>query len=105
LAHRPDHVRRGDPVIQLIISAIATAGCTSPRPGVQCAGCLKPACAAPWPHHRYRHAVHDHRPTMITMIMVPGAPTRPLMIITLAASLTRIACSITTLQRTNLMRV
>ena len=33
--------------------------------------------------------------TMITMFMVSSAPTRPLAVIAIAASLTRIACSIT----------
>jgi len=42
--------------------------------------------------------------TMITMIMVSGAPTRPLMIMACAASLTRIACSITTMRHANLMQ-
>ena len=43
--------------------------------------------------------------TMITMVMVSGAPTRLLMIIAIAASLTRIVCSITTVRHANLMRV
>ena len=43
--------------------------------------------------------------TMITIIMVSGAPTRPLMIIAIAASLTRIVCSITTVRHASLMRV
>ena len=43
--------------------------------------------------------------TMITMIMVSGTPTRPLMIIASAASLTRIVCSITTVRHTGLMRM
>jgi hypothetical protein len=42
--------------------------------------------------------------TMITMVMVSGAPTRQLMIIAFAASLTRIVCSITTVRHANLMR-
>ena len=42
---------------------------------------------------------------MITMVMVSGAPSRPLMIIAFAASLTRIVCSITTVRHANLMRV
>jgi hypothetical protein len=43
--------------------------------------------------------------TMITMIMVSGATTRPLMIIACAASLTRIVCSSTTLRHATLMRI
>jgi hypothetical protein len=43
--------------------------------------------------------------TMITVIMVSGAPTRPLMIIACAATLTRIVCSITTVRRAALMRM
>ena len=43
--------------------------------------------------------------TMITLIMVSCAPSRPLMIIAFAASLTRIVCSITTVRHANLMRV
>jgi hypothetical protein len=42
--------------------------------------------------------------TMILMIMVSGAPARPLMIIALGASLTRIACSITTVLHASRMR-
>jgi hypothetical protein len=43
--------------------------------------------------------------TMITVITVSGAPTRPLMIIACAASLTRIVCSITTVRHAGLMRM
>jgi hypothetical protein len=43
--------------------------------------------------------------TMIIMIMGSRAPSRPLMIIAVAASLTRILCSITTVRHANLMRV
>ena len=43
--------------------------------------------------------------TMITIVMVSGAPTRPLMIIAFAASLTRIVSSTTTVRHANLMRV
>ena len=42
--------------------------------------------------------------TMITIFMVSGAPTRPLAVIAIAASLTRITCSITTLQHTTRVR-
>ena len=41
--------------------------------------------------------------TMITIVMVSGAPTEPLMIIAFAASLTRIVCSITTVRHANVM--
>jgi hypothetical protein len=43
--------------------------------------------------------------TMITVIMVSGAPTGPLMIIACAASLVRMVCSIMTLRHASLMRV
>jgi hypothetical protein len=43
--------------------------------------------------------------TMITILMVSGAPTGLLMIIACAASLTRIVCSIKTVQHARLMRV
>jgi hypothetical protein len=43
--------------------------------------------------------------TMITMIMVSGAPARPLLIIAVAASLIRIVCSIAVLQHARLMRI
>ena len=42
--------------------------------------------------------------TMITMFMVSDAPTRPLAVIAIAASLTRIACSITTMRHATRMR-
>jgi hypothetical protein len=42
--------------------------------------------------------------TMITIVMVSGGPTRPLMIIAVAASLTRIVCSSTTVRHANRMR-
>jgi hypothetical protein len=42
--------------------------------------------------------------TMITIFMVSGAPTRPFAVIAIAASLTRITCSITTLQHTTRVR-
>jgi hypothetical protein len=42
--------------------------------------------------------------TVITMFMVSGAPTRPLAVIAIAASLTRIACSITTMRHVTRMR-
>ena len=42
--------------------------------------------------------------TVITMFMVSDAPTRPLAVIAVAASLTRIACSITTVHHATRMR-
>jgi len=42
--------------------------------------------------------------TVITMFMVSDAPTRPLAVIAIAASLTRIACSITTVRHATRMR-
>ena len=94
------------PVIPLIIVAIATAGGTltttgrlmrwlpetGPRRALAATIALAVLCM-----------IIDL--TMITMIMVSGAPIRPLMIIALAASLTGIVCSITTVQHANLMRV
>jgi hypothetical protein len=43
--------------------------------------------------------------TMITMIMVSGAPARPLLIIAVATSLIRIVCRIAVLQHARLMRI
>jgi hypothetical protein len=42
--------------------------------------------------------------TMINIFVVSGAPTRPLAVIAIAASLTRIACSITTVRHARRMR-
>jgi len=42
--------------------------------------------------------------TVITMFMVSGAPTRPLAVIAIAASITRIDCSITTVRHATRMR-
>jgi hypothetical protein len=42
--------------------------------------------------------------TVITMFMVSGAPTRPLAVIAIAASISRIACSITTVRHATRMR-
>jgi hypothetical protein len=42
--------------------------------------------------------------TMITILMLSGMPTRPLAAIAIAASLTRIACSITTLRHATRMQ-
>ena len=94
------------PVIPLIIAAIATAGGTlattgrlmrwlpetGPRRALAATIAIAMLCL-----------IIDL--TMITMIMVYGAPTRPLMIIASAASLTRIAFSLTTVRHANLMRI
>jgi hypothetical protein len=106
LAHRPNRILAAVPVIPLIIVAIATAGGilattgrlirwlpeTGPRRAL--AATLAIAMLS---------MIIDV--TMITLIMVSGAPSRPLLIITFAASLTRIVCSITTVRHANLMRV
>jgi hypothetical protein len=94
------------PVIPLIIAAIATAGGTlsttgrlmrwlpetGPRRALAATIAIAMLCM-----------IIDL--TMITMIMVSGATTRPLMIIACAASLTRIVCSSTTLRHATLMRI
>jgi hypothetical protein len=94
------------PVIPLIISAIATAGGTlattgrlirwlpetDPRNALAATIAVAMLCVT-------------IDLTMITMITASGAPTRPLMIIACAASLTRIACSITTVRHASRMRV
>jgi hypothetical protein len=94
------------PVIPLIIIAIATAGGTlattgrlmrwlpetGPRRALAAATAIAMLCL-----------IIDL--TMITMIMVSGAPTRPLVIIAVAASLTRVVCSITTVRHADRMRV
>jgi len=94
------------PVIPLIIAAIATAGGTlattgrlmrwlpetGPRRALTATIAVATLCM-----------IIDL--TMISMIMVTGAPTRPLMIIAFAASLTRIACSIMTVRHASLLRV
>ena len=92
------------PVIPLIIVAIATAGGTlattgrlmrwlpetGPRRALAATIAIAMVCL-----------IIDL--TMITIIMVSGAPTEPLMIIAFAASLTRIVCSITTVRHANVM--
>jgi hypothetical protein len=94
------------PVIPLIIIAIATAGGTfattgrlmrwlpetGPRRALAATIAIAMLCM-----------IIDL--TMITMVMVSGGPTGPLMIIAFAASLTRIVCSITTVRHASLMRV
>jgi hypothetical protein len=94
------------PVIPLIIVAIATAGGTlattgrlmrwlpetGPRPALSATIAIAMLCM-----------IIDL--TMITVIMVSSAPTRPLMIIASAASLTRIVFSITIVQHAIRIRV
>jgi HAAS len=94
------------PVIPLIIAAIATAGGTlattgrlmrwlpetGPRLALAATIAIAMLCL-----------IIDL--AMITMVMVSGAPPRPLMIIACAASLTRIVCSISTVRHASLMRV
>jgi hypothetical protein len=106
LAHRPNRILAAVPVTPLIIVAIATAGGTLattgrlirwlPETGPRRALAATLAIAM-------LSMIIDV--TMITLIMVSGAPSRPLLIITFAASLTRIVCSITTVRHANLMRV
>ena len=105
LAHRPDRTPRGHPVLPLLIIAIATAGGTfattgrlmrwlpetGPRRALAATIAIATLCI-----------IGDL--TMITMFMVSGAPTRPLAVIAIAASLTRIACSITTVRHATRMR-
>jgi hypothetical protein len=93
------------PVLPLIVIAIATAGGTfattgrlmrwlpetGPRRALAATITIAAMCI-----------IGDL--TVITMFMVSGAPTRPLAVIAIAASLTRIACSITTLRHTTRMR-
>ena len=94
------------PVIPLIIAAIATAGGTlattgrlmrwlpetGPRRALAATTAIAMLCM-----------IIDL--TMITMVMVFDRPTTPLMIIAVAASLTRIACSITAVRHANRMRI
>ena len=94
------------PVIPLIIAAIATAGGTLATTGrlmrwlpeTGPGGALAATIAV-----GMLCMIIDL--SMITMIMVWGAQTRPLMIIAIAASLIRIVCSITTVRHAGLMRV
>jgi hypothetical protein len=93
------------PVIPLIVIGIATGGGTlaatgrlmrwlpetGPRRAVAAAIAIAALCL-----------IGDL--TMITMFMVSGTPTRPFAVIAIAASLTRIACSITTLRHATRMR-
>jgi hypothetical protein len=93
------------PVLPLIVIAIATAGGTfattgrlmrwlpetGPRRALAATITIAAMCV-----------IGD--PTVITMFMVSGAQTRPLAVIAIAASLTRIACSITTVRHATRMR-
>ena len=94
------------PVIPLIIIAIATAGGT-----LATTGRLMRWLPETGPHRALAATIAIAMLcmiidlTMITMVMVSGGPTGPLMIIAVAASLTRIVCSITTVRHANLMRV
>jgi hypothetical protein len=94
------------PVIPVIIAAIATAGGTlattgrlmrwlpetGPRRALAATITIAMLCM-----------IIDF--TMITVIMVSGAPIKPLMIIASAASLTRIVFSVTTVRHAGLMRI
>jgi hypothetical protein len=94
------------PVIPLIIAAIATASGTlattgrlmrwlpetGPRRALSATIAIAMLCM-----------IIDA--TMITIIMGSGAPTRPLIIIAIAASLSRIVCSITTVRHASQMPV
>jgi hypothetical protein len=94
------------PVIPLIIAAIATAGGT-----LATTGRLMRWLPETGPHRALAATITIATLcmiidlTMITMVMVSGAPTRPLMIIAVAASLTRIVCSIATVRHASLMRL
>lgn len=93
------------PVLPLIVIAIATAGGTFattgrlmrwlPETGSRRALAATTAIAA-------MCIIGDL--TMINIFVVSGAPTRPLAVIAIAASLTRIACSITTVPHATRMR-
>jgi hypothetical protein len=94
------------PVIPLIIAAITTAGGTlattgrlirwlpetGPRRALAATIAIAMLCM-----------ISDL--TMITIVMVSGGPTGPLMIIAVVASLTRIVCSSTTVRHASRMRV
>ena len=94
------------PIIPLIIAAIATGGGTLattgrlmrwlPETGPRRALAVTIAIAV-------LCMIIDL--TMITILMVSGAPTGPLMIIAIAANLTRIVCSITTVRHASQMPV
>jgi hypothetical protein len=93
------------PVLPLLIIAIATAGGTfattgrlmrwlpetGPRRALAATTAIATLCI-----------IGDL--TMITIFMVSSTPTRPLAVIAIAASVTRIACSITTVRHATRMR-
>jgi hypothetical protein len=93
------------PVLPLLIIAIATAGGT-----LATTGRLIRWLPETGPHRALAAStaiatlciIADL--TMITIFMVSGTPIAPLAVIAIAASLTRITCSITTLQHTTRMR-
>jgi hypothetical protein len=93
------------PVLPLIVIAIATAGGT-----LATTGRLMRWLPETGPHRALAATaaiaalciIGDL--TMITMLMISGMPTRPVAVIAVAASLTRIGCSMTTLRHVNRMR-
>jgi hypothetical protein len=93
------------PVLPLLIIAIATAGGT-----LATTGRLMRWLPETGPHRALAATtaiaticiIGDL--TVITMFMVSSTPTRPLAVIAIAASLTRIACSITTVRHATRMR-
>jgi MFS family permease len=93
------------PVLPLLIIAIATAGGT-----LATTGRLMRWLPETGPHRALAAStaiailciIADL--TMITIVMVSGAPIGPLAVIASAASLTRIACSIATVRHANRMR-
>jgi hypothetical protein len=93
------------PVLPLLIIAIATAGGT-----LATTGRLMRWLPETGPHRALAATtaiaticIIDDL-TVITMFMVSSTPTRPLAVIAIAASLTRIACSITTVRHATRMR-
>jgi hypothetical protein len=93
------------PVLPLLIIAIATAGGT-----LATTGRLMRWLPETGPHRALAATITIAAIciigdlTVITMFMVSGAQTRPLAVIAIAASLTRIACSITTVRHATRMR-
>jgi hypothetical protein len=94
------------PVLPLLIIAIATAGGT-----LATTGRLIRWLPETGPHRALAAStaiatlciIADL--TMITIFMVSGTPIGPLAVIAIAASLTRIVCSITTVRHASLMRI
>jgi HAAS len=94
------------PVIPLIIAAVATAGGTLATTGRLMRWLPEtspPRALAATVGIAILCMIIDL--SMITLVMVSDAPTRPLMIIAVAASLTRIVCSIATVRQASLMRI